>query len=160
MKYMIYLFIGLLYFSCKEQNKPQNPPAVKEMKNEANFEWILGNWQRIDDKAGNKTYEAWQKNQAGEYLGLGCRIKGQDTVWKEDILLSRDGEEWNFSVVGLGDSIATVFKLTKINKNGFICENAKNEFPKIIEYAFDGEKINAVISGGGPTIPFTFIRRE
>ena len=160
MKYLTYIFIGLLFFSCKEQTKPQNPTAVEASIEVENFEWMLGNWERVGEKEGQKTYEFWTKNNDKEYIGMGCTLKGLDTIWREDVLLADNGNGWNFEVVGLGDSIATVFKLTKINKAGFICENAQNEFPKKIEYAFDGKNINAVISGGGPTIPFNFVKMK
>ncbi len=160
MKYLTYIFIGILFFSCKEQSKQQNHLVIEASSEVENFDWLLGSWKRVGEKEGQNTYEYWTKSNDKEFKGKGCTLKGLDTIWREDILLSKNEMGWNFAVVGQGDQSPTVFDLIQINKNSFVCENAANEFPKKIEYAFDGENINAVISGGGPSIPFNFVRMK
>ncbi len=34
-----------------------------------NFDWLLGDWQRSNEKAGMETYESWKKISSTEYLG-------------------------------------------------------------------------------------------
>jgi hypothetical protein len=59
-----------------------------------------------------------------------------------------------------GEKNSTIFRITAMTENGFVCENNQNDFPKKIEYAYNGTNINAVISGGGPEIPFNYIKME
>ncbi len=157
MRIIILLFFVGFLISCKSDKKQEIPSQNDITHQNNNPTWLIGSWERVGDKEGKKTYEYWRQNKDGEFIGLGCTLKGKDTIWKEDVLLTEDNDGWKFEVVGLGDTIPTVFRISKMDKNKFICENDENEFPKKIEYAFDGKNINAVISGGGPTIPFNFI---
>ena len=158
---MKHLFLSLLILSlynCREA-KNQSDNIDKEIASpQFSPDWLLGNWERIGEKGDKKTYEQWQKNATGAFIGMGCTLKGLDTVWKENILLSKSNGSWTFDVTGLGDSIATSFAIIQMDKDKFICVNDLNEFPKKIEYAFADDMIHAKISGGGPTIPFDFKR--
>lgn len=156
MRYLVCVFLLISFYSCKEKNNIQTEKTVKV----ENLDWLLGNWERVGEKEGNKTYEYWKLNGEEEYVGIGCTLKGLDTIWKEDVLISQNDQGWNFDVMGLGDTVSTIFKITEITKNSFTCENDLNEFPKKIKYVFDGKNINAVISGGGPTVPFNFVKMK
>lgn len=156
MKLLLIIFLGVLCCSCK-QNRTQVPLVENlEINTTNDLNWLIGDWVRTGEKEGNKTYEYWKQNSDNEYVGMGCTLQGRDTIWKEDILLKKGVDGWAFEVIGIGDSISTIFLLTELGKDKFICVNDSNEFPKRIEYAFDGNHINAIISGGGPTIPFQF----
>ena len=146
--------------SCGEIKKQGNKTTEVLKIQSDTPDWLLGSWERVGEKEGNQTYEYWNQNNKGEFIGMGCTLNGGDTIWREDVLLSEGENGWTFEVVGLGDSEATVFKVTHMAKDKFVCKNDQNEFPKKIEYAFDGNNINAVISGGGPTIPFNFVRMK
>lgn len=156
MKYILVCLVFLLAWSCK--NAKTNSPSTSSTNEDKieNFDWLIGSWKRIDDKKGSKTYEYWTKENANLYIGMGCRLKNQDTTWQENVLLKKEADHWNFEVIGMGEKEATIFKVSDITKSSFICKNPQNEFPKVIEYTFASGNINAVISGGGPTIPFTF----
>ena len=43
------------------------------------LDFLIGNWERINDKKGQKTYEIWNTN----FTGLGITLKNKDTVFKE-----------------------------------------------------------------------------
>lgn len=156
MKYTILIIGIILAISCKQSNNKLALAEDRILAEEISPNWLIGSWERLGEKEGKKTYEYWKQNGAGEFIGMGCTLEGVDTVWKEDILLAKDNDGWKFSVTGLGDTIATSFLISQMDEKSFICENKLNEFPKQIAYTFDGKNINAVISGGGPTIPFNF----
>jgi len=160
MRYIIFSAAILFLIGCKENKQSENPTEVKTENNDNAPTWLLGSWERVGEKEGNQTYEYWRQNEEGNFIGMGCTLKGADTIWREDVLLSGDKYGWTFEVVGLGDTVATIFEVTDMAKDKFVCKNDQNEFPKKIEYVFDGNNINAVISGGGPTIPFNFIRMK
>lgn len=121
-----------------------------------NFDWLTGQWVRINDSEGNTTYEFWNKKNESRYTGLGFTLQQADTIWKENIqLLKKDGK-WSFEVSGMNDLEPTIFQLSSLTKSSFVLENEENEFPKKIEYRLINNNIHAIISGGGPEILFEF----
>jgi len=135
-----------------------NPVIESSKISDENFSWLLGSWQRVNEKEGQQTYEHWEKASKALYLGIGCTIKEGDTIWKENLALRKAGKNWNFEVKGKGESRPTVFVLTKIEKESFVCENPENEFPKVISYQKSTTGLSAIISGGGDDIAFEFIK--
>lgn len=157
MRNLIFILSIIIGVACNSTPTKKEQPAQKEIEKIEAPNWLIGNWERTGEEEGKKTYEQWKSGKNGELIGMGCTLQGQDTIWKEDIVLDKKGRDWFFSVTVLGNSTATVFQVTELKKNEFVCVNEENEFPKKIKYAFDGKHINAEISGGGPTIPFNFI---
>lgn len=140
-----FLLLILLFVSCNSSQ-------------EAQFDWLLGNWERTNDTKGNKTYEYWTKKSNTEYIGLGCTLKEKDTVFKENIHLIKDKEQWVFKVIGVNET-PTLFSITSLNKTSFTCENPENEFPKKIIYSSENGNLKAVISAGETQIPFLFKKK-
>jgi len=149
------LTLLIIIFLCAFSN-----PLIKVSKitKDADFSWLLGSWQRVNEKEGQQTFEYWKQASNELYVGMGCTLKEGDTIWKENIELQKVGKDWNFEVKGKGETQPTVFTLTKIEKEGFVCENPENEFPKIISYQKSDTGLSAIISGGGSDITFEFKR--
>ncbi|MDF1696081.1 MAG: DUF6265 family protein [Saprospiraceae bacterium] len=160
MRILFFLFCIVCFCNCSPSKSPKEKKenAVKVKTESPN--WLLGNWKRVGEKEGQQTYENWTLVQPDKYKGVGCTVKGKDTIWREDIVLEKEADIWAFKVKTQGETTATHFKVTKLTPTSFICENPENEFPKKIEYRFDGQNIQAEISGGGPTIPFNFVRMK
>jgi len=133
---------------------PESAQIPKQLNED--FSWLLGSWQRINEEEGRQTFEHWKKQSKDEFIGIGCTLKGGDTIWQEAMKLRKLDKNWNLEVTGEGESEPTIFKLTEINNDSFTCENPENEFPKLITYAKTGTGLKAVISGGGPNIEFKF----
>lgn len=121
-----------------------------------NFDYLLGNWKRSNEKEGKKTFEHWTKKSNSEYRGNGFTLLDGDTIWQENIVLMLYNGSWEYRVTGKGEEQPTVFWLTSIEKEGFTAENPENEFPKKITYRKPGEKLHATISGDDMEIPFEF----
>jgi len=121
-----------------------------------NFDWLTGNWIRTNEIKGKQTYENWMRGIKNEYIGFGYTTEKNDTIWQENITLIKRDSVWNFEVFGKGESVPTIFKLSKIGKESFVCENDLNEFPKKIRYFRDKDKITAIISDSNTEIPFEF----
>ena len=51
---------------------------------------------------------------------------------------------------------ANIFQVNQIKSRGFTCENHANEFPKIIRYHKELDKLMAEIEGGDMKIPYVF----
>lgn len=118
------------------------------------FNWLVGDWQRINEKADRATYESWKRINETEYIGVGFTLQKKDTIWKENIRLIKIESYWNFEVVVENEAKPTIFKLTSIESYKFVCENQENEFPKIIEYKKENDQIKATISEGNTEILF------
>lgn len=122
-----------------------------------NFDWLIGEWKRTDDKEGRKTYEYWTKINPEIYQGIGFTLENTDTVFKENIRLLKIDSVYNFEVIGVNEA-PTYFKFTNHTTNKFTCENPENEFPKKIEYHLVGDSLKAIIFGDEFSVPFTFVR--
>lgn len=127
-------------------------------KEQIQFDWLLGAWERTNNSKGTKTYEYWTKHSGIEYVGFGCTLKDNDTLFKENIRLIKLKDTWNFEVIGVNE-MPTLFQLTTKTATSFSCENKQNEFPKKISYAIDGKHLKAIISDDNTEIPFVFIKK-
>ena len=144
--------ILILIISCKKAGT-----AITD-DSSSNFDWLVGNWIRTNEKEGKKTIETWAKDEDSKYNGFSFTLLNNDTIWQERVTLMKADGGWHYSVTGKGNLQPTVFKLTEIEKEAFICVNEANEFPKKIRYSKSGNQIKAIISGGGMEIPFEFER--
>ena len=155
--FFCFLFLVLfLALSCTSPvSEGQTTP--KTVSQSPDVSWLVGKWKRSNDRAGRSTFESWQKGANGEYLGLGYTLQNGDTVFKEQMKLSRIEENWNLVVSGVNES-PTYFVFTNHQAERFVCENETNEFPKKIDYRLEEGKLVANISGGGNEISFIFDR--
>ena len=159
MKKIFFLLCTTLIISCTNktnENKETEAANKSEIKTSENFDWLLGNWKRLNDEAGNETFESWQKINETEYQGVGFTLKNGDTISQEKMQLVKQNNQWNVSVSIPSEPQATVFKVTQIDSHSFICENELNDFPKKIEYWFEGKNLKAKISNSDMEIAFDF----
>lgn len=155
MKYVLIVLACTVFFGCGS-----NPEISLANEEAEKLAWLIGEWQRTNEKPEKETFEYWTKISDTEFRGFGFTLQDKDTVWQENITLVQSKEGWNFEVVGKGDTKPTIFKVTQLTKDGFICENPKHDFPKKIQYTHIDNTIKASISGGDMEIPFDFKRVE
>ncbi|NHM08351.1 hypothetical protein G4D82_14070 [Flavobacterium sp. CYK-4] len=151
MKKLIIISIVSICLSCKKTETFNNLESDK-----TEFDWLVGKWIRKNDKDSKQTFENWTKKSNTEYLGLSYTLLKNDTVWKENVVLNKVNNKWQFAVTGNEDKQPTIFKLSKLNDSIFEFENKENEFPKVIQYKNEGNKFSAIVSGNDMTIPFEF----
>lgn len=151
---LTFLLLSLL-ISCN--NAPESKSTQVPEAKAPNYDYLLGKWQRLNDKEGKKTYEYWSKKSDKEYIGMGCTLEGLDTIFKEDIRLVKVGEEWNLEVTGVNED-PTNFLVTQQHETSFVSENEANEFPKKIDYWIDGDTLRARISAGEMAVSFAFLK--
>lgn len=149
----------LIVISCNSKEEKLNEIEVKTFQ-ETNFDYLIGEWIRINEIEGNSTFENWEKLNDFTYLGHGFTMKGKDTVWQERVVLSPVQNIWYFQVKSPSDSISTDFRIIEQTDSSFICENPQNEFPKTIKYLKKGKNLYAEISDGENTIPFEFSKKQ
>ncbi|KAA3623725.1 MAG: hypothetical protein DWQ02_24130 [Bacteroidetes bacterium] len=156
------ILAALLLFIGACQNDPKtsaNESSSSEGPKLEHLDWLTGNWQRINDDEGRKTYESWKKVSNQEYRGFGYTLAGEDTIFKENLNIVFKEEKPNYVVTGV-NSAPTYFEFIGQDVNAFACTNPENEFPKNIEYIYQNDTIFATIMGGANSIVFVFVRDD
>jgi hypothetical protein len=74
-------------------------------------------------------------------------------------ILETNGK-WNLLVRTLEEKTFVQFELSEIKEDKFVFKNDTLDFPKLIKYWKNRDKINALISGDSLEIPFEFKRIE
>ena len=59
MKNILILLIGVLSISCNPSTKKSANSKLTEKS--GIFDWLLGEWERINDEEGKNTYQNWDK---------------------------------------------------------------------------------------------------
>ncbi len=123
------------------------------------LQWLVGNWNRTSVKPGKSGFEEWKRINEYELSGRGISMTGTDTTFIEKIgMIMKDNHIYYTADVPENKSVV-FFKITELTPNGFTCENPDHDFPKKIVYKLEGNKMTAVISGDGKSIPYTFERK-
>ncbi len=124
------------------------------------LKWLQGEWRRVNAKPGNNDHERWTIVSVSELNGWGVSMKGSDTSFVEKLtLLIKDNTI--FYVADTPDNKDPVyFKLTRLTKNSFVCENPAHDFPRKIAYYHKGNTMKATISGNGKTIEYNFTKSQ
>ncbi len=152
--------IAILFLSsCTSNNSKDSKIQNNEIsKSTENFDWLLGNWKRNNEKENRETFEIWKKNNNSEYYGIGFTLQNNDTIKQEKIKLTKLNNNWILEVKVPEETESITFNLTSIGNKEFICENKEIDFPKKIKYWKNGTKINALVSGDEMEISFEFER--
>ena len=152
--------IAILFLSsCTSKNSEESKTQNNEIsKSTENFDWLLGNWKRNNEKENRETFEIWKKKNNSEYYGIGFTLQNNDTIKQEKIKLTKLNNNWILEVKVPEETESITFNLTSIGNKEFICENKEIDFPKKIKYWKNGTKINALVSGDEMEIPFEFER--
>lgn len=160
MKKILMLLTGILIMSCNQTKKDNRKEEVKTeamTEKSENFDWLLGKWKRLnEEEEGKETFENWNKINETEYFGIGFTMQNGDTIKQEKIRLTKTSGKWNLTVKVPEEFESITFKVISHNETEFTCENNEIDFPNKIKYWKNGNRINAMISGGEMEIPFEF----
>lgn len=140
MRVLVVFFCAILLANCqKEVKKPSKPT------------FLIGNWIRLNDTEGNKTYENWKS----DLTGMGLTINNGKTVFNEQMSILEINDTLHLKVSNVNET-PTYFKFTSQTDTSFVCENPKNEFPKKIHYYIENQQLKAIISADDFRIDFIF----
>ena len=156
MSYYKYILFFLALTTLNACHNVKSNHADTNVITSADFGWLVGEWQRINDMDEKRTFESWSKISNTHYSGEGFTLSGVDTVFKENIELVTNGESWLLNV-SQGREPKVRFVLTHIDSLSFISENPKNAFPKRIEYKRLGHNLEAIIAADSTSISFKFM---
>jgi Domain of unknown function (DUF6265) len=145
-----FILLGLL---GSLQSYGQESSAEKFKK----LQWLVGKWERTNARPGQSGYEEWSKSSSTSLIGKGVTLKGEKTIFVEELELSIQGEDI-FYIVKLSDEPKPVlFKLTAITEDTFTCENPEHDFPKKIAYTREGKNVRAIVSGDEQKLVYEFV---
>lgn len=150
LKFTAIILIAFVFTMC---NSKQNESTE-------NFDWLLGKWQRINEEQSKTTFENWEKTNNSEYNGIGLTIQNNDTISQEKMKIVKTNGKWNLLVKTLEEKEFVRFEMSKIQEDKFECKNDTLDFPKLIKYWKNGDKINALVSGDSLKLSFEFKRIE
>ena len=143
MKRLTILILLLTIFSCQTAYKTNKPS------------FLYGNWERINDKEGQKTHEIWNEN----LTGIGFTLKDKDTVFKEILSIVSMNDILTLKVEGVNKT-ATLFKITQQTDTSFVAQNPTHDFPTKIRYWLDNKQLKAHVSNNEFGIDFVFKKRN
>lgn len=163
MKKLLIFPIIILLFSCNEGAKTvQNKQSAIESKSNntkfGNFDWLIGNWKRVNDSDGKETFENWKNMSSTEYSGVGYTIKNGDTISQENMSLTKSADTWSLFVKTPDEKKPVEFKIKEISDKQFVFTNDSIDFPKRIKYWMVKDTLKANISNEQMDILFEFIR--
>lgn len=147
MKRLFFSLALIIYFQCSvcSQTQPNETTKAEFQK----LEWVLGQWNRSNVREGQTASETWKR--ASNYIleGIGISMTGSDTTFVEKLRIEIKDNAIFYVADVKENATPTLFKITKLTENGFICENPNHDFPKMINYQLIDRTLTVVISDGG-----------
>ena len=158
MKPLLYSLLLICLFSCKKDasTKEQNIKPKTEVSSSNNFNWLVGDWKRLNETEGKQTFESWKQKSNNHYEGIGYTLKDNDTIWIENLSLKNISNTWMLKVVDPKEKDSVNFKIVNIKTNEFTAENKKHDFPTHITYWTDNKLLKAKVSNKEFNIDFDF----
>ena len=141
---------------CNTKQNDQKPTTQPK----ENFDWLLGNWKRTNEEKGKETFENWKKINDSEYNGIGFTLQNRDTLSQEQMKLKQTNGKWNLLVKTPDEMDFIKFEITEMADDKFECKNETLDFPKLIKYWKNGDKLNAIVSGDSLKLSFEFERMK
>ena len=157
LKLVIIAFAAFAFTMCNAKQKDNSKTTSIETEN---FDWLLGKWKRTNEVKGKDTFENWEKINNSEYLGIGFTIQNKDTVSQEIMKISETNGKWSLFVKVPTEKDFLKFEMSVIDNFKFECTNDSLDFPKLIKYWKNGDKINALVAGDSLKLSFEFERIE
>ena len=154
MKLATYIILLSIIVSCiKDTSQSNNPSATEDINN---FDWLLGDWYRVNDEVDSDTFESWKSIEKDIYSGFAYTIQNQDTVWQERMVLKLNEGSGHLEIFDDEEDTSVIFKLTNSTKTSLVVENPTNPFPNKITYKRLGNNLEAYVYGQDMEIPFEF----
>ncbi len=135
MKKIFFFFPLLIFLSCSSKKSDISQ-----------FGWLSGKW--VGTVKGEIFYEEWSEPQGMIMTGHGYEVKGNDTVFSENIKIEQRGTDF-FYIPDVKENNGPVdFKFTGASNDSLIFENPQHDFPqRIVYFHTSGHQMYACIDG-------------
>jgi hypothetical protein len=127
---ILLIFTLFLMFACNALHK----------HNEKKISAIAGVWK----SEGNLIfYERWELQPDSSLKGMGFSINGSDTLITEHLRIAMLNDTLHYfaTVYRQNKGLEIPFKLVSTDKNRWVFENAKHDYPNRIIYQIDSDSI-------------------
>lgn len=133
--------------------------ATPVTRDAASLDWLAGHW--VDERAGRWAEESWLPARGGLLLGLNRSGRGALPAMFEFMRIG-PGVAGRLTFFGSpGGAPPVAFELTEATDQSAVFENPAHDFPTIVRYRRDGDRLFAEVSGpgGAEAQRWTFVRR-
>ena len=158
MRNILILLLIVTTISCEFGDKKTDTNKTKTTVVKSDFDWLIGKWKRNNEEEGKETFENWNKVSSSEYYGIGFTMQNGDTIKQERMKITKHNSKWNLAVKTPEESEYIIFELTDLQEDSFAFKNDSIDFPNLIKYWKNKDKINASVAGGDFKIEFQFER--
>lgn len=152
------ILLSLLLFSCsgsQEEKAKKTREPIEEYKTD-NYDWLIGEWKRVNESSLKSTYENWMKLNDLQYEGHGYTMKGEDTLWQEYMHFAKVDEVWQMQVETPGNDTLVVFQMEMASDTSLLVLNKRHDFPQKIRYWKDDNRLEASVSNTSKEIRYSF----
>lgn len=115
--------------------------TTSEPSNVGAFGWLTGCWQSTN----GATQEIWTESYEGLLFGHSVTVRDGRVVFFEDLRITPTQNGADFSA-SPGGATPTVFELIDQDATMARFENPKHDYPQIITYVRDAERLTATTS--------------
>ena len=145
------LVVGLIIFVLSSCYRPSARESMQDVQQ------LNGKWSSSESVLFN---EFWQIKSDTLLLGMGYSLQDNDTVFKEGLkIFYHDGHVFYGAKVGDSDQF-TLFKLTEARKNSWVFENHEHDYPNIIIYEIDKDRLVAYTTNSNGNKKIEFIMKR
>ena len=117
--------------------------------------WLIGHWERTNNKPGRQGYEQWDS----DFAGRGVTMNGHDTLFVEKLQIVNEGSQLYYVADVPENKNPVYFKFTFMDEHSFTCENMDHDFPKKIVYQVKENHLVVDVSGAGKSIEYLFVKK-
>jgi hypothetical protein len=133
------LLAALCIAACKKEKTPAITfPPVKDYSHKPDFktmEWMPGHWEEKYTSM-ERFHESWEKVNDTFFIGKGAYLKGNDTMFKENLaILVKD------TAIYYRVNNSVHFRLISNKEGDHIFENPQHDFPQRIIYKHTSESV-------------------
>nr|WP_310525246.1 DUF6265 family protein [Polymorphobacter sp.] len=123
------------------------------------LDWLAGQW--VEDKGDRWTEESWLPARGGLLIGVNRSGRGTGPADFEYMRIAAGADGVLRYFGGPAGAVPVAFRLTAADGRSVLFENPAHDFPTIVRYRRDGERLHAEVSGpgGANAQRWTFERR-
>lgn len=121
----------------------------------ADLDWLSGHWKQ--DAKSQLVEELWMPARGGMMLGLNRTSQEKHKAQFEYLRIEQQGDDVVY-LASPGGSKPTPFKLAVLEKGHAVFENPEHDFPKVIEYRLEDDKLEVSIAADEPGPSWSFVR--
>ncbi|REJ83515.1 MAG: hypothetical protein DWQ44_03555 [Bacteroidetes bacterium] len=134
-----FLAIFIFAFSCKNSSDLKNTQSSQS--DLAFLSWMSGTWENSQKEVLMR--EEWTLQGDSLMTGTGMQVKGNDTLFIEQLRIFKDAGEVYYvaTVEGQNDNQPVFFRMSASTEKSAVFENPQHDFPQVIRYELESPNV-------------------